>query len=176
MSDWNEWITVDSVLAGEKQMDSEKETDKKLWEWVTFMKMSAARIAGHVRYTWIGRKTEKYTSQQETRERKTETKNTYKKRDAQADWAADSLSSCHSDVRARLELWVVSALTFLLPSVTVRGTGMGGHLLRFGGGFSLFHRIMIWSIKQTQTDDLDWLEIVDAIQNSVYSYAVSNYV
>lgn len=38
-----------------------------------------------------------------------------------------------------------TALTFLLPSVTVRGTGMGGHLLRLGGGFSLFHRMMIFS-------------------------------
>lgn len=62
------------------------------------------------------------------------------------------------------ELWTASTLTFLLPSVTVRGTGMGGHLLRFGGGFSLFQRMMIWSIKHTQIDALDWLEIVADIQ------------
>lgn len=37
----------------------------------------------------------------------------------------------------------VRLLTFFLPSVTVRGTGMGGHLLRLGGGFSLFQRMMI---------------------------------
>lgn len=37
----------------------------------------------------------------------------------------------------------VVTLTFLLPSVTTRGTGMGGHLLRWGGGFSLFHTMMI---------------------------------
>lgn len=37
----------------------------------------------------------------------------------------------------------VEALTFLLPSVTTRGTGMGGHLLRWGGGFSLFHKMII---------------------------------
>lgn len=37
----------------------------------------------------------------------------------------------------------VETLTFLLPSVTTRGTGMGGHLLRWGGGFSLFHKMII---------------------------------
>lgn len=36
--------------------------------------------------------------------------------------------------------------TFLLPSVTMRGTGIGGHLFRFGGGFSLFHRMMICGV------------------------------
>lgn len=51
---------------------------------------------------------------------------------------SNSLSCCQSDVTV-----AGLFLTFLLPSVTVRGTGMGGHLLRLGGGFSLFHRMMI---------------------------------
>ena len=73
----------------------------------------------------------------------------------------DSLSCCHSDVRAglRCELWVALALTFLLPSVTVRGTGMGGHLLRLGGGFSLFQRMMIWSARKGRNFTLGWSDI-----------------
>lgn len=60
----------------------------------------------------------------------------------------DRLTVCHAVTQTSVtecESRVASALTFLLPSVTVRGTGMGGHLLRLGGGFSLFHRMMIWS-------------------------------
>lgn len=41
-------------------------------------------------------------------------------------------------------------LTFLLPSVTMSGTGIGGHLLRLGAGFSLFHRMMIWGDTTTR--------------------------
>lgn len=53
---------------------------------------------------------------------------------------------CHSVTQTserRMSREWHQSLTFLLPSVTVRGTGMGGHLLRLGGGFSLFQRMMI---------------------------------
>lgn len=68
--------------------------------------------------------------------RQTERENEYKdKRDRQTECV---MLSCVGGVSVFL------CLTFLLPSVTVRGTGMGGHLLRWGGGFSLFHRMMIY--------------------------------
>lgn len=64
-------------------------------------------------------------------------------------------------VRVRQRQWRLCResawfLTFLLPSLTVRGTGMGGHLLRLGCGFSLFQRMMIWNkqiLQSTKADD-----------------------
>lgn len=65
-------------------------------------------------------------------------------------------SEAHKQTEQQLAFQTsASSLTFLLPSVTVRGTGMGGHLLRLGGGFSLFQRMMICRSKEP-SEGLDW--------------------
>lgn len=66
---------------------------------------------------------------------------------------SEHLRCRQSDVRGcqcQCQPQSVSLLTFLLPSVTVRGTGVWGHLLRLGGGFSLFHRMMICNKKKNK--------------------------
>lgn len=51
------WVSVYFSLVGEGK-ENESEMESKRWEWVTFLKSNATRVVGHVRCTWIGRKTE----------------------------------------------------------------------------------------------------------------------
>lgn len=65
-------------------------------------------------------------------------------REVETDWWSGREAAVSVDGDCTTPRQQRAALTFLLPSVTVRGTGMGGHLLRLGCGFSLFHTMMIW--------------------------------
>lgn len=141
LSDWDDWITIDFASGvrkkERKRQDSERRAERRecdTYESKRYTDRWACQMyaENRRRYKWWRRIKEREP-----------------RRLAAKDWWRDGATVCHAVTQAS-ELLEASLLTFLLPSVTMRGTGIGGHLLRLGGGFSLFHRMMIWSTRRNR--------------------------